>query len=509
MHLLLLVMMFACIRAVRGAPLLPSIVAAPFLKQNVSTRTLTPVPSIDFFSHSIRVLPHFSTVDESDATMVTMVTKGEYKTWIKLMNIEVLKWFDLTGFDLKEFPGNGKIIYVPTVDSNGKLVMDTPSIVGFCDEKEIAKNNPRAFGDLFSNLLKGRDQCFYFVSSNEEALGEKESNILAFQYGLHQYKFAVPLGFKSSPSTSKNTSNATILWPKNCDKQKISGLLKAYTLYKDLVDSPALSCGPEQIEVTARNVAENYNATFHSIKGVEELLLHNFPQIAAVGMAAARDREPRIIDIKWRNNNDPNSNVDVVLIGKGVTFDTGGLDIKSSAGMRHMKKDMAGSAQALALGLLIMETNLPVNLRILLPIAENSISGNALRPGDIIRSRHGKTIEITNTDAEGRLILSDAIAAAVEEGVGIYPNKKPALIVDFATLTGAARVALADIPALFSNDISKAMNLWKISTDCHDLLWPMPLHEPFRDNLKSNVADIGKHLHLTQQSVLSLTRNCL
>jgi len=121
-----------------------------------------------------------------------------------------------------------------------------------------------------------------------------------------------------------------------------------------------------------------------------------------------------------------------------------------------------------------------------------------LRPGDIIRSRHGKTIEITNTDAEGRLILSDAIAAAVEEGAGIYPNKKAALIVDFATLTGAARVALADIPALFSNDITKAMNLWKISTDCHDLLWPMPLHEPFRDNLKSNVADIGKKLVITQ-----------
>lgn len=491
--LVLLVMMIACVSGrARGITLLRNLVAAPYLKHNASTAAyLTPVSSIDFYTLSNRVLPHFANV-EANSTMVTMITKGEYNVWIKSMNSEVMKWFETTGIDLKEFPGNGKVVYLPSVDSNGKVVLDNHSIVGFCDEKEISKNNPRAFGELFSNLLKVKDQSYYFVNSNKDALSEKEANILAFQYGIYQYKFAVPLGFKSSTPASKSTSSATIVWPKNCNKQKIVGLLKSYTLYKDLVDSPALSCGPEQIEATARDVAANYNATFQSISGVEELLLHNFPQIAAVGMAAAENRSPRIVDIKWRNSNDPNSNVDIVLIGKGVTFDTGGLDIKSSAGMRYMKKDMAGSAQALALGLLIMETNLPVNLRILLPIAENSIAGNALRPGDVIRSRNGKTIEITNTDAEGRLILSDAIAAAVEEGVGIHPNKKPALIVDFATLTGAARVALADIPALFSNDITKAMDLWKISTDCHDLLWPMPLHEPFRDNLKSNVADIGK-----------------
>ena len=201
-------------------------------------------------------------------------------------------------------------------------------------------------------------------------------------------------------------------------------------------------------------------------------------------MASRIGREPRIIDAKWNYDNYNSENYpEIVIIGKGVVFDTGGLNIKSGSGMRNMKKDMSGSAQALALALLIIENKLPIKLRLLLPIVENSIDSNALRPGDVITARNGKTTEITNTDAEGRLILADALVAATEGN--------PSLIIDFATLTGAARVALGyELPALFSNNRTELVKLWELSETVHDPLWLLPIHEPYKVHLKSNVADL-------------------
>ena len=202
--------------------------------------------------------------------------------------------------------------------------------------------------------------------------------------------------------------------------------------------------------------------------------------IHAVGKAAGRDHAPRLIELHWGQPDHPR----VALIGKGVCFDSGGLDIKGAAGMRLMKKDMGGAAHALALAELVMESNLPVRLHLLIPAVENAVSGNAYRPGDILATRNGLTVEIGNTDAEGRLVLGDALTRAAEE--------EPDLILDFATLTGAARVALGpDLPALFANDEDLARDLLEAGTTTDDPLWRLPLWSPYEDMLKSDVADIG------------------
>jgi leucyl aminopeptidase len=211
-----------------------------------------------------------------------------------------------------------------------------------------------------------------------------------------------------------------------------------------------------------------------------ESLEAGYPMIHAVGRAADRANAPRLIEIVWGREDHPR----VAVVGKGVTFDTGGLDIKPSAGMRLMKKDMGGAAHALALADLVMGANLPVRLHLLLPVAENAISGNAFRPGDVLRSRKGLTVEIGNTDAEGRLLLGDALAKAGEDG--------PELIIDFATLTGAARVALGpDLPAMFANDDALAAELAACGTQVDDPVWRMPLWEPYNDLFKSDIADLN------------------
>jgi leucyl aminopeptidase len=211
-----------------------------------------------------------------------------------------------------------------------------------------------------------------------------------------------------------------------------------------------------------------------------EKLRRTFPMIAAVGQAAEAAREPRLIELEWGNPAHPR----VAIVGKGVVFDTGGLDIKNASGMRIMKKDMGGAAHALALASLIMKARLPVRLHLLIPAVENAISGNAFRPGDVLRSRKGLTVEIGNTDAEGRLILADALTKAVEG--------KPELILDFATLTGAARVALGpDLPALFASDDALASELLSAGETAHDPVWRMPLWKGYHELFASDVADFS------------------
>ncbi len=255
-------------------------------------------------------------------------------------------------------------------------------------------------------------------------------------------------------------------------------LAEAVTLVRDLVNTPAADMGPPQLEAQATRLAKAHDATLSVTKGHD--LEIGYPMIQAVGMAATRDFAPRLIELEWGNPAHPR----LAIVGKGVCFDSGGLDIKPSSGMRLMKKDMGGAAHALALAQLVMAARLPVRLHMLIPAVENAIAGNAFRPGDVLNSRKGLTVEIANTDAEGRLVLGDALTKAGESD--------PALIVDFATLTGAARVALGpDLPATFANDDDLAASVLAAGIATDDPLWRMPLHGGYDDMLKSDIADLN------------------
>jgi leucyl aminopeptidase len=248
-------------------------------------------------------------------------------------------------------------------------------------------------------------------------------------------------------------------------------------LARDLVNTPTSDMGPEALEQAARRLASTHKASVSVIKG-DDLLKKNFPMIHAVGRAAAE--APRLIDLAWG----PKSAPKVTLVGKGVCFDTGGLDIKPASGMLLMKKDMGGAANVLGLASMIMAAGLKVRLRVLIPAVENSIAGNAFRPGDVLTSRKGLSVEIGNTDAEGRLVLADALALADEE--------RPQLLVDMATLTGAARVALGpDLPPFYTDDEALARELASASDAVEDPLWRMPLWKPYETKLASKIADMN------------------
>jgi leucyl aminopeptidase len=254
-------------------------------------------------------------------------------------------------------------------------------------------------------------------------------------------------------------------------------LATATAQVRDLVTGGAEDVGPAALEVTAAALAGRHDARLTVTGG--EALARGYPMIHAVGRAAAEDRQPRLIELEWGSPDHPR----VAIVGKGVCFDTGGLDIKPSAGMRLMKKDMGGAAHALALAGLVMAAGLKLRLHLLIPAVENAIAGNAFRPGDVLRSRLGLTVENTNTDAEGRLILADALARAAEDA--------PELILDYATLTGAARVALGpDLPPLFTDDDAFAADLLAAGERLDDPLWRLPLWDGYDDMLKSDVADL-------------------
>ena len=270
---------------------------------------------------------------------------------------------------------------------------------------------------------------------------------------------------------------AVLVWPANADRARVEREAAGNALVRDLVNTPTEHMGPGELANAAKAVAEGYGFAFETVKG-DELLARNYPLVHAVGRAC--ERAPRLIDLRWGEDRHPL----VAILGKGVCFDTGGLDLKSAENMKLMKKDMGGAAHALALAQMIANAKLPVRLRVLVPAVENSVSGNAFRPLDVIKSRKGITVEIGNTDAEGRLILADALADASDD--------KPALMIDFATLTGAARVALGpDLPALFCNDDSLAASLLKHSEAEGDPMWRLPLWAPYRKMLDSKVADIN------------------
>ncbi len=253
-------------------------------------------------------------------------------------------------------------------------------------------------------------------------------------------------------------------------------LTEATALVRTLVNTPPIDCGPPALEAEAERIARDHGGTVEVTRG--DALETGYPLIHAVGQAAMREHAPRLIELRWGREDHPR----LAIVGKGVVFDSGGLDVKSSTGMRFMKKDMGGSAHALALAELVMKAKLPVRLHMLVPAVENAISGNALRPGDIITARSGLTVEIDNTDAEGRLILADALTKAGEDN--------PELVIDFATLTGAARVALGpDLPAMFASDDALAGGLIAGGEAEDDPIWRLPLWDGYMEMLSSDIAD--------------------
>ncbi|WP_031554271.1 leucyl aminopeptidase family protein [Parvularcula oceani] len=301
----------------------------------------------------------------------------------------------------------------------------------------------------------------------EDAPGGEDGTLLALGWALGAYRFS---RYKTQGPVP------TLILPEGADEPRLARDVGAVTLARDLVNTPTEDMGPAELAATAQSVAKAHGAEFSVVEG--EALRKGFPLVHAVGRAAATP--PRLIELRWGPADAPS----VTLVGKGVCFDSGGLNIKGGKGMGLMKKDMGGSANALALAQMIMEAGLKVRLRLLIPAVENAISGNAFRPGDVFTARDGQTVEISNTDAEGRLILADALAYAAEEG--------PDRIISLATLTGAARVALGpDLPPVYSTEEGFAKKVHAAGDRLNDPVWPMPLWQRYHDYLSSPIADVN------------------
>lgn len=299
--------------------------------------------------------------------------------------------------------------------------------------------------------------------------------LAAIAWGLGAYRF------RRYKSGAANSAPPRLKIPAGLDYQAIVGQVDAVWKGRDLINTPASDLGPEDLEAAAARLARDHGATLESIVG-DELLTRGFRMIHAVGRASPR--APRLIDLRWQKPGGSATAPTLTLVGKGITFDTGGLDIKPASGMLLMKKDMGGAAAALTLAELIMSAGLDVRLRVLIAAAENSIAGDAFRPGDVLLSRAGKTVEIGNTDAEGRLVLADALSLADDEA--------PDSVLVFATLTGAARVALGpDLPAFFTDDEAFASDLVAEAAAVGDPLWRMPLWPGYERHLESEIADMN------------------
>jgi leucyl aminopeptidase len=309
-----------------------------------------------------------------------------------------------------------------------------------------------------------------FRLAQEFGASEASQLALGFVYGAYRFE-----RYRSS----KN-GVASLDPPANADIAYVERAAESLRMARDWINTPAGDFGPAELAAAARQLATRHQATFREWVG-EELLAANFPAIHAVGRASSA--APRLVELRWKPKEGATLPT-VTLVGKGVCFDSGGLDIKPSSGMALMKKDMGGAAVALSLAHLLMSAGIRAQVRVLVPAVENSISGNAYRPGDVLATRKGLTVEVGNTDAEGRLVLCDALTYADAE--------RPDLIMDFATLTGAARVALGpELPALFGNDEGMVHELARISAAEHDPLWPMPLWAGYEDELASKIADLN------------------
>ena len=394
---------------------------------------------------SYRIVKGKST--DASAIPLKPLDKATFKAWQAKAAKTQKQWADAAGF--KANPG--QVILLPTAQGLIKEVLFGQQEQGYLYQ----------LAAIYGSLPAGnyRLECDWTEDQKRQAM---------LGWGLAAYRFE-----RYRKSTRPRPR---LLLPAEF-AAAVQALLDAQTLVRDLVNTPTEHLGPAELVSAVEAEAAAFGARTRSISG-DELLAQNFPAIHAVGRAS--HRPPMLVELDWGEAGHPL----LALVGKGVCFDTGGLDLKNSSGMALMKKDMGGAAHALALARLVMQAKLPVRLKLLVPAVENSVAGNAYRPGDIIPTRKGLHIEIGNTDAEGRVVLSDALAYASES--------KPDLIVDFATLTGAARVALGtDLPALFSNSRDVARVIQDVGDACEDPLWTMPLYRPYRDLIKSPLADLN------------------
>jgi leucyl aminopeptidase len=325
-------------------------------------------------------------------------------------------------------------------------------------------------GFVYGRLAQEAPAGSYYLAADLDAAAATQA---ALGFGLSAYAFN---RYKSDPKPQ----SVFLIPPAQADMMAVRRTLDAVTLTRDLVNTPAEHMGPEELANAALAVANRFGAKARVVIG-DDLLVQNYPLIHAVGRASTRP--PRLVDLNWTSSKAGADAPLISLVGKGVCFDTGGLDIKPSSGMAMMKKDMGGAANILGLAQMVMDADLPVRLRVLLPIVENNISGNAFRTSDVFLSRKGLHVEIGNTDAEGRLILADALAEADAEA--------PDLLIDLATLTGAARVALGpDLPPFYTDDEGLAAEISAAAVSAKDPLWRMPLWAPYAKTLNSRIADI-------------------
>jgi leucyl aminopeptidase len=390
--------------------------------------------------------------DTAGATPVAMLTKDALPKRLAEAPERERNWLTAIGFSAEP----GKLALVPGED--GRLAR---VLVGV-DETMDPGAGIWALAGLPDALPEGSYRI-------ESVADSADPTRLAVGWALATYAF--------TRYRAKQSAATALVWPEGADRGRVERLARAVFLARDLANTPAGDLGPAELATEAVRVAKAAGAEHRVIVG-DELLAENYPTIHAVGRAAAQ--APRLVDILWGEPSAPK----VTLVGKGVCFDTGGLDLKTASGMRLMKKDMAGAAIVLGLAQAVMDARLPVRLRVLLPLVENAVAGNAVHPMDIVRTRKGLTVEIGNTDAEGRLILCDALAEASTE--------KPALLVDMATLTGAARVALGpELAALFCNDDGLAEALLAAARAEDDPMWRMPLWRPYRKMIDSKIADLN------------------
>lgn len=381
-----------------------------------------------------------------DTVPLFLIVENEFDTWLGRQDQVTRRWVNSCGFQAK--PGSSCL--VPDTDHGLASVL-----LG------SRADDIWALGALPASLPAG---SYYLACEGEPEQLER----LGLGWALGSYQFN---RYRERPAPT-----ASLALPASCDLAHIRRLAAATNLVRDLINTPAEDMMPEHLAAAAEQVAQKYGASFEQIVG-DELLSRNYPTIHAVGRASTHP--PRLLDLRWGDPAHPK----LTLVGKGVCFDSGGLDIKPASGMRLMKKDMGGAAHVLGLAQAVMDAGLPVRLRVLVPAVENAISGNAFRPGDVIRTRQGLSVEIDNTDAEGRLVLCDALSEAATEA--------PALLIDFATLTGAARVAVGtDMPAYFCTDRQLAARLLEQADREQDPIWQLPLHQPYRELLDSKIADL-------------------
>jgi leucyl aminopeptidase len=394
--------------------------------------------------------PVFETAPAPSAVPITFATKA---TWEKLcaeLPAEARSFARANGFAAKP----GACLTLPSADGQIAQVL-----FGLEDASSKSRDLFRP-GALPGLLPAG---VYRFANSPHDP------RLAALAFALGSYRFG--------RYRKADVPGARLVPPEGVDIAEITRMADAAALARDLINTPSNDMGPEELALAAEQLAKRFGAKFSCIVG-DDLTRQNFPLIHAVGRASTR--APRLIDLSWGDPAHPK----VTLVGKGVCFDTGGLDLKPSSGMLIMKKDMGGAANVLALALMVMDARLKVRLRVLIPAVENAVAGNAFRPLDIFTSRKGLTVEIGNTDAEGRLVLADALALADEE--------KPELLIDLGTLTGAARVALGpDLPPFYTNDETLALDLAAHAKQENDPLWRLPLWPPYDAWLDSKVANIN------------------